>query len=81
MLLHRRKMKKTGGGGQYGVLKIHTVKCARVRQRWCWNDSETGKGIKFPSHQDEREAKEEELQVSDKSNTRIHVLVTFRVRN
>lgn len=74
-------MKKTGGGGQDGVLKIHTVKCVRVGQRWCWNDSETGKDIKFPSHKDEREGKEKELQVSDKSNTRIHVLATFRVRN
>jgi len=49
---------QTGGEGQHGVLKTHVVKCVRVRHRWCWNESETGKDIKFPNRKDEREGKE-----------------------
>jgi hypothetical protein len=52
---------QTGGEGQHGVLKTHIGKCVRVRQRWCWNESETGKDIiKFPNHKDEREGKEKD---------------------
>jgi hypothetical protein len=52
---------QTGGEGQHRVLKTHTVKCVRVRQRWCWNESETGTDIiKFPNHKYEKEGKEKD---------------------
>jgi len=50
---------QTGGEEQHGVLKTHTRSNVRVRQRWCWDESETGEDItKFPNHKDERERKE-----------------------
>ena len=62
MLQHRGKIMETGGRGQHGVLRTHTLKCIRMRQRLCWKDEpETGTDmIKFPNHKDEKKGKEKD---------------------